>query len=120
MKAKPQVQLNVRQLRLKHRWTQAELARRSRLSKTTISHLESGKLARVELSTIAQLCEAFECTPNELFSVSGPSEFGLRNTQQQALQDLIGSITYATPLDPDRLDADLATLTDEAFREAAP
>lgn len=51
------------------RLTQRQVAEATGLSRRTISELETGASQRIEFSTIAKLCELFECTPNELMVV---------------------------------------------------
>jgi transcriptional regulator with XRE-family HTH domain len=102
--------LRLRELRLKHQWTQAQVAKQARLSKTTISNLESDELSRIDLNTIARLCEAFDCTPNDLFEVVTESEVSLLLQQKQALNDLLGSVQYNKSVDPNTLDEDLAEI----------
>jgi putative transcriptional regulator len=90
--------------------SQAQLAERSGLSKTTISNLESGRLTRIELATIAKLCDALACTPNDLFELPPPSKRELVKRQKKALMGLIGSVSYDKIFDPDELDNDLIAI----------
>jgi DNA-binding Xre family transcriptional regulator len=90
--------------------SQAQLAERSGLSKTTISNLESGRLTRIELATIAKLCDALACMPNDLFELPPPSKRELVKRQKKALMGLIGSVTYDKIFDPDELDNDLIAI----------
>ena len=47
--------------------TQAELIRRSGLSKALISPLENGAEMDLKISTLKKLAEALECSPKSLF-----------------------------------------------------
>lgn len=60
----------IEDLRLAKRWSQADLAQKSGVSPSTISHIERGKPTTEE--TIARLCEALEANPSE---VTGWTEF---------------------------------------------
>ena len=56
-------------------WTGAQLRRllaeraELELSSASVSALFSGQPAQVKLSTLAALCTALQCTPNDLFEV---------------------------------------------------
>lgn len=84
------------------------MARKARLSKTTISNLESGKQVKIELDTIGKLCEALDCTPNDLFEFDREGEESIVKKQKKALESFIGSLTYDKKFDPNDLDIDLA------------
>ena len=55
----------LRNLRCTRRWTQAELARRSGLSVSTVSALERG-MRDMSVETLFALCRALCCTPAAL------------------------------------------------------
>jgi putative transcriptional regulator len=111
MSAQNRIKLRLYELRIRHnRMTQAELAQKAGLSKTTISNLESGHLRRIELDTIAKLCKALDCLPNELFELLESSDAELLERQKNALADVLGSLQYGKPLHPDTLDTDLADI----------
>ncbi len=102
------VRINTRKLRRKKNLTQQQVARRASLSKTTISNLESGKQVKIELDTIGKLCEALECTPNDIFELDyGPDE-NIARKQKKAISQYIGTIEYDKKFDPKGLDEDLA------------
>lgn len=56
---------NIRYLRNKKQWTAEELAARSGVDQSTISHIERGK-RNANLDTIDKLAIAFEVTPDTL------------------------------------------------------
>lgn len=102
------VRINTRSLRRKRRLTQQQMAKKAHLSKTTISNLESGKQVKIELDTIAKLCEALECTPNDIFEFESGAENRLATKQRQALDEFVGSLKYHKKFNPKDLDKDLA------------
>jgi DNA-binding Xre family transcriptional regulator len=61
-------------------WTGAQLRRLLaeraglELSSASVSALFSGQPAQVKLSTLAALCTALQCTPNDLFEVDTTPE----------------------------------------------
>lgn len=85
-----------------------QMARKARLSKTTISNLESGKQVKIELDTIGKLCEALDCTPNDLFELEYGGEENVVKKQKKALEHFVGSLDYDKKFDPNELDMDLA------------
>lgn len=106
--ASRKVRINTRNLRRKRHLTQQQVARKARLSKTTISNLESGKQVKIELDTIGKLCEALECTPNDIFEFESNIEENLIRRQKKALDPFIGSLEYDKKFSPNDLDEDLA------------
>jgi DNA-binding Xre family transcriptional regulator len=84
------------------------MARKAHLSKTTISNLESGKQVKIELDTIGKLCQALDCTPNDLFEFESGTEGNIAKKQKNALENFIGSLEYDKKFDPADLDMDLA------------
>jgi DNA-binding Xre family transcriptional regulator len=98
------------------RMTQTELARRSGLSKATISNLESGKLRRIELETIAKLSRALTCSINELFEFSDQAEVEVAREQRKSLKKVQGKIHFESPFEPDKLDSDLAEIIDSRIK----
>ena len=65
----------LRTLRRSHAWTQADLARESRVSKVTISRLESGKTPSTEVyaSTVKKLADALGVEPKVLVNCGPPA-----------------------------------------------
>ncbi len=102
------VRINTRSLRKRRRLTQQQMARKARLSKTTISNLESGKQSKIELDTIGKLCEALDCTPNDIFEFESGNEETLLQTQRDCLDEFIGSLEYDKKFRSEDLDQDLA------------
>lgn len=110
------IRMRTSRLRGQRHMTQLQLAQRAHLSKTTISNLESGRQTKIELTTIAKLCYALECTPEDLFEfVEGPKK-DLVHSQKTALSQYLGSLDYDTVFDPNRLDEDLAHIVDSKKR----
>jgi DNA-binding Xre family transcriptional regulator len=99
------------QLRASRHMTQAALAQKAQLSKTTISNLESGHQTKIALDTIAKLCQAFECSPAELFELQDNDNEKVVKSQRDALKPFIGSLKYNKPFKASELDSDLAMIT---------
>ena len=57
--------VNIRRLRM---WTQGRLAHEARVSPTTVSGIETGKISRPHFGTVTKLAEALGVDPRELFS----------------------------------------------------
>lgn len=55
----------IRKLRHQNGWSQEELADRSGLHRTYISHVEGGK-RQISLETVCKLAKALEISPSEL------------------------------------------------------
>jgi DNA-binding Xre family transcriptional regulator len=111
MRRRIMVKIKISGLRKRRHMTQKELARKAQLSKTTVSNLESGSQVKIELSTIGKLCDALQCTPNELFEFY--EEDSLVKEQKKALRQFIGKLDYEISFDHKKLDKDLAQLIDE-------
>jgi transcriptional regulator with XRE-family HTH domain len=62
---------NIRRLRM---WTQARLAREAGVSPTTISGIETGKIARPHFGTLGKLARALRVAPEELLDSREPIE----------------------------------------------
>ena len=60
------------QLRVAQGLTQQQLAERTGLRRDTISALERGKSQGIEFDTLARLCDALGCMPNDLLEL-GPT-----------------------------------------------
>ncbi len=64
--------LNTRRLRM---WTQGRLAEEAGVSPTTVSGIETGRIARPHFGTLQKLAQALDLDPQMLLSSSeGPSE----------------------------------------------
>lgn len=59
--------VRIRRVRM---WTQGKLARKAGVSPTTISGIESGKIARPHFGTIRKLAEVLEVSPERLLVVA--------------------------------------------------
>lgn len=57
-------------LRVERQLSQQQLADRTGLRRDTISALERGKSQGIDFSTLARLCDALSCTPNDLLEVA--------------------------------------------------
>ena len=62
---------NIRRLRM---WTQARLAREAGVSPTTVSGIETGKIARPHFGTLGKLARALDVAPEELLDWHEPIE----------------------------------------------
>ena len=119
MKKAKTAKLRIAELRVKHdRMTQADLAKQAGLSKTTISNLESGHLKRIELATIAKLCQALECMPNDILELPKDTESNIVRRQRNALKRFLGSMTFSKPVNAETLDEDLVKITDSRLKRA--
>lgn len=104
------VKLRTLKLRKMRHMTQQQLAEQAKLSKTTISNLESGSQTKIELETIAKLCNALHCTPADLFELVENSQNDLLQSQKKALTPFIGALEYDILFDPKELDKELANI----------
>ena len=64
------MEFNVKRLREKKGWTQAELSEASGVGRITISRLESGVLKETSAGTLMKLANALECTMNDIVTIS--------------------------------------------------
>jgi transcriptional regulator with XRE-family HTH domain len=62
---------NIRRVRM---WTQARLAREAGVSPTTVSGIETGKIARPHFGTLGKLARALDVAPEELLDSHEPLE----------------------------------------------
>ena len=60
------VTVRIQELREAQGWSQSELARRSSLSQSAISRLESGESQGVGFDTLEKLAKALRCDPGYL------------------------------------------------------
>jgi transcriptional regulator with XRE-family HTH domain len=62
---------DIRRVRM---WTQARLAREAGVSPTTVSGIETGKIARPHFGTLGKLARALDVAPEELLDSHEPLE----------------------------------------------
>lgn len=60
----------------RERLTIAEVIRRTGLTRNAVSALYEERAKRIDLNTIARLCELFDCSVDELFEYIPDSEQG--------------------------------------------
>jgi transcriptional regulator with XRE-family HTH domain len=65
------VQSRLTIIREERMWTQGRLAEEARVSPTTVSGIESGRISRPHFGTIKKLAEALGVDPRELLSLGG-------------------------------------------------
>ena len=58
--------IRIQELREVKGWSQAELARRSGVSQSTISRLEAGTTPSIDLNNLENLAKALRCDPGYL------------------------------------------------------
>lgn len=57
---------NLRKLLFEHDWTQAELSRKSKVGPNTINAIYHGYAKRVNIDDLNALCNALNCTLNDI------------------------------------------------------
>ena len=97
--------------------SQAQLAKLAGLTPATISNLESGKLKRIELDTLAKLSRALRCTLDDLFEITDESVDDLSQKQRLALASLLGSVAYKSVYKPELLDRQLSNVEEQEYRK---
>jgi len=97
--------------------SQAELARLAGLTPATVSNLESGKLKRIELATLAKLSRALKCTLDDLFEIRDEATSDLTQQQKSALGNLLGKVAYNSAYKPDLLDRQLSNIDEQQYRK---
>ena len=63
--------IRIQELREVKGWSQAELARRSGVSQSTISRLEAGTTPSIDLNNLEKLASALGCDPGYLVVKTG-------------------------------------------------
>jgi transcriptional regulator with XRE-family HTH domain len=63
--------IRIRELRDLKSWSQAELARRSKVPQSTISRIEAGATPSVNLDNLEKLAKALGCDPGYLIVKKG-------------------------------------------------
>lgn len=61
----------IKEMRVRRRMSQDDLAKASHVSRATISGLESGRKTDVKTSTLLMICRALDTTVDELFFDEG-------------------------------------------------
>lgn len=97
--------------------SQSQLAKVAGLTPATISNLESGKLKRIELDTLAKLSRALHCSLDELFEITDQSVDDLTQKQKSALSVLMGTVGYKSTYKPDVLDRQLSNIEDQQYKK---
>ena len=87
----PDMGLRVAKVREARGMTQQDLATDSDMSRSTLGPLERGE-KDPRASTVISLCEALQCTPNDLFP-ERLSEYDTRNREIKALEDRLKTLT---------------------------
>ena len=98
--------------------SQSQLAKLAGLTPATVSNLESGRLKRIELETLAKLSRALNCSLDDLFEITDQSTENLAQQQKSALESLIGTVAYKSAYKPDLLDSQLSNIEDQQYRKA--
>ncbi|MBX9691260.1 MAG: helix-turn-helix transcriptional regulator [Cyanobacteria bacterium] len=113
------VRLRTPELRARQgKMSQSQLAKLAGLTPATISNLESGKLKRIELDTLAKLSRALRCTLDDLFEITDQSVDDLTQKQKSALSTLMGTVAYKSGYKPDLLDRQLSDLEDQQYKKS--
>ena len=60
----------IREMRIQKEWSQAELARRAKVTRATVNQWESGAIKNIKLETLMRVVQVLGCTPNHL--ILGP------------------------------------------------
>ncbi len=72
--ARSEIRIRLTIIREERMWTQGRLAEEARVSPTTISGIESGRISRPHFGTIKKLAGALGVDPRELLSTRGSGE----------------------------------------------
>lgn len=72
--ARSEIRIRLTIIREERMWTQGRLAEEARVSPTTISGIESGRISRPHFGTIKKLAGALGVDPRELLSTRGSEE----------------------------------------------
>jgi len=99
--------------------SQAQLAKLAGLTPATISNLESRKLKRIELDTLAKLSRALRCTLDDLFEITDLSIDDITQRQKSALSSLLGTVSYKSVYKPELLDHQLSNIEDQQYRKGS-
>ena len=72
--ARSEIRIRLTIIREERMWTQGRLAEEARVSPTTVSGIESGRISRPHFGTIKKLAGALGVDPRELLSTRGSGE----------------------------------------------
>jgi transcriptional regulator with XRE-family HTH domain len=72
--ARSEIQVRLTIIREEWMWTQGRLAEEAKVSPTTVSGIESGRISRPHFGTIKKLAGALKVDPRELLSPQGSGE----------------------------------------------
>ena len=72
--ARSEIRIRLTIIREERMWTQGRLAEEARVSPTTVSGIESGRISRPHFGTIKKLAGALGVDPRELLSTRGSEE----------------------------------------------
>jgi DNA-binding Xre family transcriptional regulator len=114
------IRLRTPELRARQgKMSQSQLAKVAGLTAATISNLESGKLKRIELDTLAKLSRALRCTLDDLFEITDLSADDVTQKQKLALSSLLGSVGYKSAYKPELLDHQLSNVEDQEYKKGS-
>lgn len=114
------IRLRTPELRARQgKMSQSQLAKLTGLTPATISNLESGKLKRIELDTLAKLSRALRCTLDDLFEIIDLSVDDLTQKQRLALASLLGTVGYKSVYKPELLDHQLSNVEDQDYKKGS-
>src|SRR5918997_3502019 len=72
--ARSEIRIRLTIIREERMWTQGRLAEEARVSPTTVSGIESGRISRPHFGTVKKLAQALGVDPRELLSSRGFEE----------------------------------------------
>jgi transcriptional regulator with XRE-family HTH domain len=87
----------VRELRVRNRWRQADLARRARVSASTVSRVERGLLRGVSLDRLRRILEAVGARLDVVARWSGGDLERLMNARHSAMHELVATMFGQLP-----------------------
>jgi transcriptional regulator with XRE-family HTH domain len=77
--ARSEIQIKLTIIREERMWTQGRLAEEAKVSPTTVSGIESGRISRPHFGTIEKLAGALKVDPRELLSPKVPGNGRVRS-----------------------------------------
>jgi transcriptional regulator with XRE-family HTH domain len=82
----------IRQVRIKKRWRQADLAAKARLSRATISRIEGGHLDQLKIATLRRVCAALEIRLDLVVQYRAGDLDRLLNAKHSALHEAVARL----------------------------